>query len=305
MSMFDQTVVLDGGLATELEARGHDLSGRLWSARLLRDDPAAIEDVHLAFFRAGARVAVTASYQASFEGFAALGIDREQTALLIGRSVELARAARDRADAELGDGAQRWVAGSVGPYGAMLAGGQEYTGEYGGAGADLLADFHRPRIAALLAAGADLLAVETIPSIAETAVLVAELAAVDAPAWVSFACRDGARIADGTPFERAVELAAGCPAVHAVGINCTAPEHVEELLARGREVTSSPFVVYPNDGRVWQGGGAGWRGDGEPAFAAATVRRWRELGACAVGGCCGVGPAGIAAIAAALADPEL
>lgn len=305
MDVFDQIVVLDGGLATELEARGHDLSGHLWSARLLRDDPAAIEDVHLAFFRAGARVAVTASYQASFEGFAAIGIDGEQTARLIRRSVELARSARDRVDAERADGVARWVAGSVGPYGAMLAGGQEYTGDYGGVGAERLAEFHRPRIAELVAAGADLLAVETIPSIAETAVLVAELAAAGAPAWLSFCCRDGARIADGTSFEQAVALAASCPPVGAVGINCTAVEHVEELLARGREATSLPLVVYPNDGRIWQAGGAGWRGDGEPAFPAAAVRRWRDLGARAIGGCCGVGPSTITEIVAALEPAQL
>lgn len=305
MGMFDQTVVLDGGLATELEARGHDLSGRLWSARLLRDDPAAIADVHLAFFRAGARVAVTASYQASFEGFAAIGIDRRETARLIRRSVELARSARDRVDAERADGLARWVAGSVGPYGAMLAGGQEYTGDYGAADARRLAAFHRPRIAELVVAGADLLAAETIPSIAEAEVLTGELEAAGTPAWISFSCRDGARIADGTPFERAVALAAACPAVRAVGINCTAAEHVEELLARGREATSLPFVVYPNDGRVWQGGGTGWRGDAEPAFSPVAVRRWRDLGARAIGGCCGVGPAAIAEIAAVLEPAQL
>ena len=128
------TTVLDGGLATELELRGHDLSDRLWSARLLRDDPAAIEDVHLAYYRAGAQVAVTASYQATVEGFAAAGIGRSGALALVRRSVELARRARERFRAErAGAGADDrplLVAGSVGPYGAMLADGSEYRGDY-------------------------------------------------------------------------------------------------------------------------------------------------------------------------------
>src|SRR5688500_2111558 len=113
-------VVLDGGLSTELESRGHDVSSALWSARLLRDDPAAIVAAHAAFAAAGAQVATTASYQASVEGFGAAGIGSAEARRLIASSVALAREGQ-------GEG---WVAGSVGPYGAMLADGSEYTGTY-------------------------------------------------------------------------------------------------------------------------------------------------------------------------------
>ena len=128
----------DGGLATELEARGHDLSDDLWSARLLAEAPAEIVAVHEAFYRAGAHIATTASYQASFEGFGRRGIDRADAARLMRRSVELAKSARDTL------ATPAWVAASVGPYGAMLAHGEEYTGRYGLSVAELTA-WHRPR----------------------------------------------------------------------------------------------------------------------------------------------------------------
>ncbi|MDT5348494.1 MAG: homocysteine S-methyltransferase, partial [Mycobacterium sp.] len=89
----ESVLISDGGLATELEARGHDLADPLWSARLLSDAPQQIVAVHAAYFRAGARIATTASYQASFEGFATHGIGRDGAlgaAALLRRSVELA-----------------------------------------------------------------------------------------------------------------------------------------------------------------------------------------------------------------------
>ena len=241
----DEPVALDGGLATELEAAGHDLSDDLWSARLLRDDPAAIEDVHLAYFRAGARVAITASYQASYEGFARAGIAPEEATVLLRRSVELARAARERRVAELeaaGEAVPRLlVAASIGPYGAMLADGQEYEGNYGLARQELAA-FHRPRIAALLAAGPDLLAFETIPSQLEAEALVGR--ARRAPGRR----RPGSRTRAGTAptparasrIEEAVAVAERSPQVVAVGLNCTRPEHVDELLARAASATRLP-----------------------------------------------------------------
>ena len=204
------TTVLDGGLATELEARGHDLSDRLWSARLLLSQPDAIEEVHLAYFRAGARVAITASYQASVEGFAAAGLDRATALDAIRRSVEIAQRARERfreEEAAAGrDPGRVLVAGSVGPYGAMLADGSEYRGDYDPGDATLAA-YHRRRIDALVAAGADLLAVETIPTVREARVLVRLLDETGVPAWISYTGRDGATTAAGEPFAEAIALA--------------------------------------------------------------------------------------------------
>jgi homocysteine S-methyltransferase len=211
--------IIDGGLATELEARGHDLSDRLWSARILLTDPDAIEEVHLAYFRAGARVATTASYQATLPGFAAAGLDRDGALAAIGRSVELAQRARDRYAEESGVASSSLlIAGSVGPYGAMLADGSEYRGDYD-PGAAALREVHAPRIDALVEAGVDVLALETIPTVREAGVLLDLVEAVGARAWLSFQCRDGASTAAGEPFGEAVALANGRTGVMAVGVN--------------------------------------------------------------------------------------
>jgi homocysteine S-methyltransferase len=278
----ERHVVLDGGLATELEKQGHDLSGGLWSARLLRDEPEAIAAVHRAYFEAGADVAITASYQATYEGFAAAGIARDETTRLLRLSVELARGARD---AVRPDGL---VAASLGPYAVVLADRSEYTGDYRGATAEQIAAVHRPRIAALLEAAPDVLAVETIPSIAEVAVLaelLGELARAEA--WMTFCCRDGEHLSDGTPIEEAVRRASAAgDALVAVGVNCTAPEHIDSLVERLRACTDLPIVVYPN---AVSGG-----------FDASAIAGWRERGARAIGGCCGIGPDTIATVARAL-----
>ena len=292
-------MVLDGGLATELEARGHDLSDALWSARLLRDDPAAVEAVHAAYLEAGAEVLVTASYQASAEGFARLGIGEEEAARLLARSVELARRARERA----GDGGPAaLVAASLGPYGAMLAGGEEYTGRYGEVGEDDLARFHARRLRALLRAGPDCVACETIPRADEAAVLARLLDELDGPdAWMSFSCRDGRSTSHGEPIEEAVAAAATSPRVVAVGINCTAPEHVEGLLHRARAVTDLPLVAYPNNGRTWDAAARCWTDAGTAALPEGAVHAWVAAGARLVGGCCGLGPDAVAGVARSLA----
>jgi homocysteine S-methyltransferase len=288
--------VLDGGLATELEARGHDLSDRLWSARLLVDDPAAIEDVHLEYFRAGAQVATTASYQATVPGFEAAGLDRQAALGAIKRSVEVARSARDRFATET-DGELALVAGSVGPYGAMLADGSEYTGSYD-PGDDALRDLHAPRMEALLEAGVDLLAIETIPTVREARVLVELVAELGATGWLSFQCRDGRSTAAGEPIEDAVALADN---VAAVGVNCTAPRHVASLLAAASTATTKPLIAYPNDGDSWHAATRRWiPADDAGAFDPRVVRSWSGLGASWLGGCCGTGPWDIAALVDAL-----
>lgn len=293
--------VLDGGLATELEARGHDLSDRLWSARLLVEDPDAIEAVHRAYYDAGALVATTASYQATVPGFAAAGLDHDEALAAIRRSVELARRARDRAAADDGHPAGGLlVAGSVGPYGAMLADGSEYTGDYD-PGAPTLRDLHAPRMEALIEAGADLLALETIPTIREAVVLVDLVGELGATAWLSYQCRDAATTAAGEPIEEAVAVAAEEPGIVAVGVNCTAPRHMPALLAAAGAVTSKPLVAYPNDGDAWDARGRRWvAADPGGRFEPTAVATWTGLGVTWLGGCCGTGPAEIAALAAAL-----
>ena len=222
----DTVLITDGGLATELEARGHDLSDDLWSARLLVDAPEEIVAVHCAFFRAGASIATTASYQASFDGFAERGISRNDAVRLLRRSVELAMDARDQV------GGQRWVAASVGPYGAALANGEEYVGRYGLSVAQL-ADWHRPRLEILADARADVLALETVPDIDEAEALVGLVHELGVPSWLSYTIA-GATTRAGQPLADAFAVAAGVPEIVAVGVNCCAPADVENAVAGGQ-----------------------------------------------------------------------
>ena len=290
-------VVLDGGLATALELRGADLRDPLWTARLLIDDPDLIVEVHRAYVEAGADVVISASYQASFDGLAARGYDRDAASALLARSVELARVAT--ADHTV------LVAASVGPYGAVLANGAEYTGDYGlGATATAhaaLRAFHLPRTEALVAAGPDLLAIETIPSVVETEAIVEVLDELgDVPAWVSFSCRDGGHLNDGTPIEDAVAIAEASPQVVAVGVNCTPPAFLPELLACAGAVTDKSLVAYPNRGATWDAVAKTWIGDAVPGGFGPLARSLRASGARLIGGCCGTGPADIADMASAL-----
>ncbi|SDM68269.1 homocysteine S-methyltransferase [Allokutzneria albata] len=283
-------VVLDGGLSNELAAAGHDLSDELWSARLLHDDPGAITSAHLAYFRAGAEVVITASYQATVEGFAARGHDRDEAEALLKRSVALARAAASEVDGP------RWVAASVGPYGAMLADGSEYRGRYG-LTVDELERFHRPRMEVLAEERPDVLALETIPDIDEAEALLRIADDIGVPAWLTYSVSGTATNA-GQPLEEAFALMAGSRAVIATGVNCCEPADVAaavEIAARG---SGKPVVAYPNGGGEWDGEANIWRGD--PAFDVARVAQWVEAGARLIGGCCRVGPAEIARLASVL-----
>ena len=291
-------LVADGGLATELEARGNDVSGSLWSARLLMDAPEQVRDAHLAFFRAGAVIATSASYQASFEGFARRGLGRRAAAGLMRRSVDLARAAR----AELaGDGRTRWVAASAGPYGAALADGSEYRGRYGLSVRELAA-WHRPRLEVLTEAGPDMLALETVPDIDEAEALATAVAGLGIPAWLSYTIA-GERTRAGQSLAEAFAVAADGPDVVAVGVNCCAPSDVPAAVAVAREVTGKPVIVYPNSGEEWDARRRAWTG--RSGYSAVQPRQWIAAGAQIVGGCCRVRPADIAEIARVAPDAGL
>lgn len=290
-----QAVVLDGGMSNQLESAGHDLSDELWSARLLAERPEAITEAHLAYFEAGADVAITSSYQATFEGFAKRGIGREKAAELLGLSVELAREAARQAHAK-GVARPLWVAASVGPYGAMLADGSEYRGRYG-LTVDELERFHRPRLEVLAAAGPDVLALETVPDADEARALLRAVRGLGVPAWLSYSV-DGGRTRAGQPLEEAFALAADADEVIAVGVNCCAPEDVDGAVETAARVTGKPVVVYPNSGETWDAAARAWTGSS--SFTAEQVSCWRASGARLIGGCCRVGPVAVAGIAGVL-----
>ncbi|MEU2280760.1 homocysteine S-methyltransferase [Streptomyces sp. NPDC013178] len=289
-------VVLDGGMSNQLESAGHDLSDELWSARLLAERPEAITEAHLAYFEAGANVAITSSYQATFEGFAKRGIGHDEAARLLALSVELAREAARQAR-DKGVTHPLWVASSVGPYGAMLADGSEYRGRYG-LTVDELERFHRPRLEVLAAAAPDVLALETVPDADEAEALLRAVRGLGVPAWLSYSVA-GDRTRAGQPLEEAFTPAADADEVIAVGVNCCAPEDVEGAVAIAARVTGKPVVVYPNSGEAWDAEARAWIG--RSTFAPEQVLGWRESGARLIGGCCRVGPEAVASIARTLA----
>ncbi|MCX5375292.1 homocysteine S-methyltransferase [Streptomyces sp. NBC_00091] len=274
-----RAVLLDGGLSNQLADQGCDLSGGLWTGRVLAERPDQVEAAHGAYVRAGAEVLITASYQ--------IGDDP----VLLERGVRVAaRAARAAAHPV-------WVAASVGPYGAVLADGSEYRGRYGLTVAEL-AGFHRPRIGALLASGPDVLALETVPDTDEAEALLRVLAGTGARAWLSYTVAGG-RTRAGQPLAEAFALAAAAPEVIAVGVNCCDPADVLPALEAAARVTAKPLVAYPNDGSVWDAATGTWNAPATPAPW--PVPAWRSAGARLIGGCCRIGPDQITALRSRLA----
>jgi homocysteine S-methyltransferase len=301
-------LVLDGAMATELERHGADLSGGLWSARLLLERPELIAEVHRDYFRAGADVAITASYQASMAGFVRAGLAADDARGLMVRSIELAREARDQfwsaalaREPDLADRRPRpLVATSVGPYGAVLADGSEYRGDYDVSHADLVT-FHRERLEVLVEAGVEVLACETIPSLSEAEALLEVIA--DWPeltAWVSFSARNDREVSDGTAISGCSSALHGAEQVVAVGVNCTAVVHIGGLLHELAGGTDKPLVVYPNSGEIYDAEQQSWVGGRSEIDFGDLAGQWYAGGARLIGGCCRTGPKDISAVSAAL-----
>jgi homocysteine S-methyltransferase len=290
--------LLDGGLGSELAARGFDIDSPLWSAELILRRPDALREVHLDYLEAGASCITTASYQASLPGLAARGMTADESERVFRASVEIAAAARDEFQRLQPARAPALVAASIGPYGAYLADGSEYRGNYG-IGEHALEEFHASRLAWLDAAGADLLACETIPDLQEARVLGRLLEAVSTPAWCSFCCRDSATLHDGSSLDAAAEIFASHPRVFALGVNCCAPGIVEQAIGRIRAVAPDKLiVVYPNSGQQYDAEARQWSGDAELSHWLSLAERWFEAGAGLIGGCCRIGPRHIRELAA-------
>ncbi len=284
-------LVLDGGLATELEKRGYDLSDSLWSAVLLADDPDVIRDVHMDYLKAGAEYIITASYQASIQGFMKKGYSAKESADLIRLSVDLAREAVDiyTSTEHFGENSRRpLVAGSVGSYGAFLADGSEYSGDYSLERKEYI-DFHRPRVEILIDGGVDLIAFETFPRLDE-ALAAAELmkSFPGVPYWIVFTARDGSHISSGEFFSDCVSAFSGEDDLIGTGINCSPPELILPLLKSCEG--ECPFIVYPNSGEQFCLDSRSWAGEKNDDGFSSLVEGWYRNGAILIGGCCRTGP---------------
>ena len=293
--------IIDGAMATELEGRGCDLNDALWSAKVLLEQPELIRVVHLDYFNAGADIAITASYQATVEGFAKRGLSREQAANLIKKSVQLAQEARDEFWAKEENQIGReypLVAGSVGPYGAYLADGSEYRGDYKLSEDELIA-FHRPRVEALIASGADLLACETIPCGVEARALIRLLAEFPGmTAWFTFTAKDGGHISNGESISDIAAFLDKQPQAAAIGINCTSPLYIPSLIREIKKSTDKPVIVYPNSGEVYDASTNTWHGETSCDSFGMQSKDWYEAGASLIGGCCRTTPGHIREIKA-------
>ncbi len=286
-------MVLDGGLATELEARGADLNDELWSAKVLLEDTDLIRAVHLDYLRSGADCIVSTTYQATIPGLMKRGMSRVDAAEVLRMSVRLAVQARDDFWSEPVNREGRLkpiVGASVGPYGAYLADGSEYTGDYD-LDEDRLYQFHAERWTILAETGADLMACETIPSRPEVRALVRLIEETPGTwSWISVNCRDSKHIADGNMIEETVLDATASPRVVAVGANCTSPGLVPALVMEFRRHTGLPVIVYPNSGEAWDADAKRWYGIAEPIDFGSASTDWYSLGAQCIGGCCRTGP---------------
>ncbi len=283
-------LLLDGGLGSELAARGCDISSPLWSAELILSRPQELLRVHRAYLDAGADCITTSSYQASVPGLRAQGLRHDQIRQVFERSVELARRAGEQFLADNPGRRRPLIAASIGPYGAFLADGSEYRGNYG-LSDDELVEFHAERLAWLDQSGADLIACETIPDLQEAGVLARLLETVETPAWVSLCCRDAESLRDGNPVSAALDAFRDHRRAIALGANCCAPEIIEPLIKTiRRRLPDKLIVVYPNSGEQYDAATRDWRGDRSLQHWSQLAGRWYAAGADIIGGCCRIGP---------------
>ena len=300
-------LVIDGALATELERRGYDLKDDLWSAKILLEQPEAIQQLHYDYFMAGADCAITASYQATIEGFTKRGLKQEEAIDLIQKSFRLAVQARDEFWANESNRTGRskpFIAASIGPYGAFLADGSEYRGNYGLTEKELM-DFHRPRMKALVDASAEFFACETIPALIEAQALSKLLSEFPTiTAWFSFSARDEKHISEGQPFADCVRLLEEHPQIAAIGINCTSPKYIPSLIREGKKQTNKPILVYPNLGESYDANTNDWDGHAAVESFGEEARVWYETGARLIGGCCRTAPEDIQVIADWVRSPR-
>lgn len=291
-------IIVDGALASELQRRGCDLNDSLWSAKVLFEQPELIRQVHYDYFKAGADCAITASYQATPLGFAKKGINLNDSIALIQKSVELAQQAKQQYLSELDQPKPLLIAGSVGPYGAYLADGSEYTGNYQ-LSEEAFMEFHYVRIKALIDANVDLLACETLPSFTEIKALTKVIEQFPKiSCWFSFTLKDDQHLSDGTPLSLVVEYLNNIEQIASVGINCIALEKVTRSLNVLNKLTSKPLIVYPNSGEVYDPLIKQWHPNPQHNCTFANqLTNWIESGAKLIGGCCQTTPNDIANIA--------
>ena len=292
----NHTVVLDGAMSTPLERLGADTNNDLWTAKALIDNEELVYEVHKMYFEAGADLIITDTYQANVQAFEKVGYSEKEARNLIKKAVKIAQKARD--DYENRTGKHNYIAGTIGPYGAYLANGSEYRGDYELSTKEYQ-QVHLPRIEELVNAEVDILAIETQPKLDEVLAIL-ELLKEKYPqqkVYVSYTLSDDDTISDGTPLPRAIHALEDYSQVIAVGINCVKLELVEPALKNMKEITDKHLIVYPNSSAVYDPKSKTWSQPKTSATFEELIPNWYEAGARIIGGCCTTGPKEIKAVA--------
>ncbi|MGV2875897.1 homocysteine S-methyltransferase [Macrococcus capreoli] len=282
--------LLDGGFGTTVEAYGYDVKHELWSTHLIKEHPEAILKVHQAFVNNGAEIILTNTYQGAVQSFLNTGYTEREAEGYLQAAVELAHQSVS---------SNVLVAASLGPYGAMLGNGSEYTGAYQVRQSDYI-EYHMQRLNILIEAGIRVFAFETIPNIEEVKAVKALLEDYpDIEAWLSVTLKDSAHLSDGTPIEEVIEVVNGIDNVHAFGVNCTSVKVIDGAVERLLALSEKAIILYPNGGRKYDAVEKVWIDQDDISLIEATVK-WKQLGVKIIGGCCQVGPEEIGALSAVL-----
>ena len=291
MSLIEQAkkgIVLDGAMSDELERQGVQTNNKLWTATALIDQLDKVYQAHMDYFNAGAELIITDTYQANVQAFEKAGYSKTEAEQFIRNAVKIAKKARD--DFEKQTGKHNYVAGTIGAYGAYLADGSEYRGDYQLTSDEYLA-FHLPRLKLVLAEKPDLIALETQPKLAEPVTVLDWLKEQrQIPVYVSFTLKDAKHLSDGTPIAEAVKKISQYQQVFAIGINCVSPTIVQDALSEFSQYTKKPLVVYPNLGASYDPQIKQWRKFTNDFNFEELTKSWYQAGARLIGGCCTTGP---------------
>jgi len=283
-------LILDGGLSNVLESFGCDLNQELWSAKMLIDQPELIKRAHLAYLEAGAQCITSSSYQATLSGFERIGLNRSDATKMMIKSIELADEARSVFIKKNNQSESIFLAASIGPYGAFLADGSEYRGDYRISDIELR-EFHAEKIRILESTNVDFLAFETIPSLQEIQILSELISQSKKQCWISFSCRDSEFLNDGSKIIDALKICTSTNNLFALGVNCTAPKYISSIIKKIRPlVQDKKIIIYPNSGEIYLPESKSWKGISDPDIFQKMASEWLDLGVDIIGGCCRIGP---------------
>jgi homocysteine S-methyltransferase len=285
------TIILDGGTGTEIQRRGVAMDGSTWCAEANLRHPEVVQAVHEDYIRAGAEIVTANTFATSALLFNALGRDAD-IAAIDKAAVAIARRAAEGKDVA--------VAGSMSTMRPVIAGSDRTAKQREWPESQARALFAR-KAGALAEAGVDFILMEMMRD--TDYALWATEAAKDTglPVWVGLSAE---RRADGRltgfgredrPFE-AVAAALAATAPEAVCIMHTSPNDTDEALDTVRRHWSGPLGAYPESGYFTM---PDWRFVDiiPPAELVAGAKAWKHKGVTIFGGCCGIGPEHVAALA--------